>query len=133
MTNIRLSYVSNIDDALAAELWKHTNDGSSGFRWWLSYYRNTTVAMVVYVEDKVIGWAACRVGDENSEIGVFIDKEYRRQGIGTLTFDSLLLRLKQENKGLNKPMDFDRRTCMTKLMTDHLEVFGFMFDRDMAA
>ena len=125
MPNFKLSYVPKIDDALSMELWKHTNIGSSGFRWWLDRYRDQMIAMIVYVEDEIIGWSACRLEETWGEIGVFIDVLHRRQGIGTIAFNALLLRMKEDNRATNIPLDFDRNTCMTRFMSEQIRNFGF--------
>lgn len=125
MPNIKFSCISNIDDELSEELRKHTNTGSSGFRHWLDLYPTRIVAVVLYAEKNVIGWSACYVGQSYSEIGVFIDEGYRRQGLATRAFDTLLTHLKRENKAVDSDMDFDRKSPISNLMENHLESFGF--------
>lgn len=129
--DICFTVVPYVTPELAAELRKHTNTypTGSGFKNWLSFHRDELLVVIVSLGKepggKIIGWSAFLDSMYSSGVGVFIDPEYRRRGIGTLAFDRLLLAMKQDGRGTTSIISYDDTSVMAHIMAARLPLFGF--------
>lgn len=83
------------------------------------------VAVLIYLDREIIGWSACRETSRIAEVGVYVEEKHRRQGLGTLAFDTLLLYLKKHGKESSVPISYDRDSHLTHMMEQHIPLFGF--------